>query len=102
VRCGERGKRLAGVIRGREAEIVRDARQVRVARVDLIPDVIEPARLDVSRHERGLARATRPGDPNDLARETLIEPLEQPLARDQSARGRPRDLGGQGLSRGRR
>src|SRR6266545_2114371 len=68
----------------------------RLADVDLIPQVTQAARVEIARDERRLARARRCADPDDRARERLIEQSEQARTRERVVQARPGELGESG------
>src|SRR2546423_7396868 len=77
----------------RVAEEMEKGRHVRVVGVDLVPQDLVAARLEIARDEAGLAGARRPRDPRDRAAGLAVQPREQALARHDRADRRPRRLG---------
>ena len=81
----------------RVAEVMEERGDVGIVGVDLVPEHLEAARLEVARREAGFARSRRPRDPADRAPRHAVEPGEQPLARHDRADRRARGLGERGL-----
>ena len=79
---GQYRRGLADELLRRDAEVVHEGRRVGVADVALVPEVTQPARLEVARDERRLARAGRGGYPDDRARRRLIEAREKTRPRE--------------------
>ena len=102
---GEHGQRrgfarpAARQVRRRRAQVVEERRRVGVARIGLEPQPGQLARLDVACDERGLARARRPGDPQDGMRAALVEQSEQALTLLDVVQPRPAELGERGDGR---
>jgi hypothetical protein len=77
-----------------------ERRRVRVAEVDLIPDVTKIARVEVAGDERGLARPGWRGQPDDRSRRSFVEEREQPRTRKRVVELGPREFGESGRASG--
>ena len=91
----EMGQRLFVTRRHRpngKSEIVKERRDIGVARVDLIPHAGSSTRIEPTCSERRLARPRRRLHPNRRGLDRRIEQLEQPRPRMHRRQSRPRDL----------
>ena len=77
----QRPRLLPAEAAAREPEVVEERRRIGVARVDVVPDRGELARLEVARDEHRLAGAGRAREPYDRVLPPLVEQPEQALAR---------------------
>jgi hypothetical protein len=90
---GQGRRRLAGQLLGGDAQVVHERRGVGVASVELVPDVTPAARLQIARHERGLAGARCGADPRYRSRQGFVEAREQPGTRQRVVELGPGELG---------
>src|SRR5262249_54270015 len=74
--CARAGVELARSV----SQIVEEGRDVRVVRIDLVPEAAKAALLGVARRECRLARAWRARDPAHGPARRAVQPREQPLA----------------------
>ena len=88
----ERPRLLPAEAASREAEVVEERRRIGVARVDVVPDRGELARLEVARDEHRLAGAGRAREPHDRMLPPLVEEPEQALARADAVDAGTREL----------
>jgi len=72
------------------AKVVEETGRIRIVGVDLIPDGLQPARLQISGGQRRLAGSRRPGDPHDRPAGRPIEACEQRFAIDNRTHDRLR------------
>jgi len=77
-----------------EAEIMKERRQIRIPRIELIPERFEFAGVEVTGDERRLPHPRRAGDPeNGALLSRLIQPFIQPRALDDFGQTRRREFG---------